>query len=53
MGKKHHSEVKKMKTFLTVNKAANKISSSVSSQSAQQSLGKFVYTYQIIATEII
>ena len=38
--------------FLPVNKSANKISSSVSSQSAQQSLDSFTYT-QTIATEII
>ena len=39
--------------FLPVNKAANKISSSVSFQSAQQSLGSCVYTSETIATEKI
>ena len=41
------------KKFLPVNKAANKISSSVSSQSAQQGLHSFVYTSQTVAAEII
>ena len=51
--KKHPPEVKKMKTFfLPVNKAANKISSSVSSQTAQQSLDSFVYTFKTVS-EII
>ena len=51
--KKHPSEVKKMKTFfLPVNKAANKISSAVSSQTAQQSLDSFVYTFKTVS-EII
>ena len=53
-GKNHQSEVKKMKTFfLPVNKAANKIFSSVSSQSARQCLDSFVYTSQTIVKEII
>ena len=53
-GKKRQSEFKKMKTFfLPVNKAANKISASVSSQSAQQSLHSFVCTSQAIVTEVI
>ena len=51
---KKQSEVKKIKTFfLPVNKPANKISSSVSFQSAQQSVDSFVYTSQTIVTEII
>ena len=51
--KKHPPEVKKMKTFfLPVNKAANKISSAVSSQTAQQSLDSFVYTFKTVS-EII
>ena len=50
---KHPPEVKKMKTFfLPVNKAANKISSAVSSQTAQQSLDSFVYTFKTVS-EII
>ena len=53
-GKKHQFNFKKMITFfLPVNKAANKISSSVSFQSAQQNLGSCVYTSQTIATEKI
>ena len=52
--KKHPSEVKKMKTFfLPVNKAANKISSAVSSQTAQQSLDSFVYTFKTLVPEIV
>ena len=51
---KKQSEVKKIKTFfLPVNKPADKISSSVSFQSAQQSLDSFVYTSRTIVTEII
>ena len=54
MGKKDLSEVKKMKTFfLPVNEAANKISSPVSYQSAQQNLDGFVYTSQTMVIEII
>ena len=53
-GKKHQPEVRKMKTFfLPVSKPANKIFSTVSSQSAEQSLDIFFYTSQIIVTEII
>ena len=51
--KKHPPEVKKMKTFfLPVNKAANKISSSVSSQTAQQSLDSFVYTFKTVSNNL-
>ena len=53
-GKNNQSEVKKMKTFfLPVNKVANKIFSSVSSQSARQCLDSFVYTSQTMVKEII
>ena len=56
MGKsplKDHSDGKMKTFFLPVNEAANKISSPVSYQSAQQNLDGFVYTSQTMVIEII